>query len=205
MNAKSRDQLHAAVDDGLFKLGFEKWKGLLCKRTASGALIRVGLNARRFQDGSVRSLVIVGVRFEDVYREGLRLGAYPESDGNLSLSSTLGYLSNHGDGGAYTFGPDVDSVGVAQTLLSELERFGLPAIEKLGSVPDALEVVVSNPSAPWTGVETFVPLAYWCLGDRERAADEAVTFAQKMDQARGEGRRFKAFVDAMRREIDSPQ
>lgn len=200
MTPGKKDQLRAAFANGLLKLGFEKRKGLLCKRISGGALIRAGLNATRLRDGSVRSLVIVGVRFDDVYQEGLRLGAFPGSDGNLSLSSALGYLSNHDDGGAYYFGPEADSDDVAHTLLSELERFGLPAVSRLHSVRDALEIVVNNPSGPWSDVETFVPLAHWCLGDRKRALDEAMMSAEKMG-LRGEGRRFKAFLEAMRGEM----
>jgi hypothetical protein len=192
-----RDLVVSGIEDGLISLGFSKKKGLIQKQIAGGVVSRVGLNVKSFPDGTVRVLVLIGVRFDDIYEKGVALGAYPHSDGNLSLSSSLRYLVPSSDGCDYISTPIDEPSQLVTRIITDIRLYGLPAVERLRSMECALSAAVTESGFVWQGVEQFVPLAYFLQARHAEALAAAEAFGMRLG-TRGEGKRYMEFILKLR-------
>jgi hypothetical protein len=184
------EELNSRV--GLF--GFKKKGSVLQKTLKSDASAFLGLGSTSLRDGSVTIFPVVGVRFETVYKMGLELGCYPTSRTSPTLSVALEYLIPPDQRRAYRFVEGSESVSELERLTRDIQTFAFPFYDAFDTVEKAKENMLAGTIPELNGASAFLPIQRLLAGDCQSAVRLANDRLATMDQSRGTGQRYAAFV-----------
>lgn len=181
-----------------FKLAGFRQKGSVLQKSLTGdASAFLGLGSTSLRDGSVTIFPVVGVRFEAVYKMGLELGFYPTSTTSPTLSVALEYLIPPDRRRTYRFVDGPESFSELERLTHDVQKYAFPFYDSFDTVEKAAENALEGTIPELTGASALLPIQRLLAGDCQSAVQFAIDRLASMDQSRGTGQRYAAFVERL--------
>jgi hypothetical protein len=141
------------------------------------------------------------VRFEALYSLQTKLGASPASPTSPNLSVPLIYLTREQH--EYEFRQDHDNEPTTQLLVFDVLTYGVPFFERFASVRGTVEDLEKSAPDHVNGLQEFLPVANFSLGNSAKALEQASTFAESRDPKRGTGKVYHSFLQSLRAAVES--
>jgi hypothetical protein len=195
-------EMQLAVEARFLEAGFTKKRGILWRSNPPEAVIFLGLGyATNGKPGYGNFFPVLGVRFGALYSLQTKLGASPASPTNANLSAPLIYLTPEQH--EYEFRLGHDNERTTQLLVFDVVTYGVPFFERFASVHGTVKVLEKSAPDHVNGLQEFLPVANFSLGNYAKALEQASTFAESRDPKRGTGKVYHSFLQSFRVAVES--
>jgi hypothetical protein len=190
---KTSRELKALICD---ELGFVRKHDVLWRPISKDVRGFLGLGRATYGSSLlVEMFPTIGIRFEPVFQLEVLLGANPNSKTGCNVGERLEYLVPGKS--EYSFRRDKDNTATAVRLIADIKAYVLPFYEKYSSIESVLNAIKLE-SAFDGDQHTFVPVAYYYLGNCAAAIEKAEQYAKGFDPRRQTGKQYYAFVENLR-------